>query len=135
VLSIMPRPPFTSEKTPPVPPLQEAGWALEPMWTQSFIKIQQSKISCFATKTNSLHFDCHVTVVLHLVSDCAKAHCVMLESKLYFHCSVHFVFSQEQRPAVLSLIIYNCTPLDGLVALCIALIRSKLEYDSVVSKM
>jgi hypothetical protein len=34
VVSITPRPHFTPGKEPPVPIVQEAGWAPEPVWTQ-----------------------------------------------------------------------------------------------------
>jgi hypothetical protein len=34
VVSITPRPPLPPGKQPPVPTVQEAGWAPEPVWTQ-----------------------------------------------------------------------------------------------------
>jgi hypothetical protein len=34
VVSLTPRPRFASAKGPPVPIVQEAGWASEPVWTQ-----------------------------------------------------------------------------------------------------
>jgi hypothetical protein len=34
VVSITPQPHFPPEKEPPVPIVQEAGWAPEPVWTQ-----------------------------------------------------------------------------------------------------
>jgi hypothetical protein len=34
VVSITPRPPLPPGKEPPVPTVQEAGWAPEPVWTQ-----------------------------------------------------------------------------------------------------
>jgi hypothetical protein len=34
VVSVTPRPRFAPERGPPVPIVQEAGWASEPVWTQ-----------------------------------------------------------------------------------------------------
>jgi hypothetical protein len=39
VVSVTPRPRFTPEKGPPVPIVQEAGWAPEPVWTQRLEEI------------------------------------------------------------------------------------------------
>jgi hypothetical protein len=59
--------------------------------------------------------------------------CVMLDSKLYFHCHLEFVYSQALRTfRFIHFIIYNFSSLDSLVVLYIALIRSKLEYASVI---
>jgi hypothetical protein len=58
---------------------------------------------------------------------------VMLDIKLYFHCHVDFVYSQALRTlGLINFITYNFSSLDSLVLLYIALIRSKLEYASVV---
>jgi hypothetical protein len=51
----------------------------------------------------------------------------MVDSKLYFHCYVDFVYSQALRTlGLISFITYNFSSLDSLVVLYIALIRSKL---------
>jgi hypothetical protein len=39
VVSVTPRPRFTPGKGPPVPIVQEAGWASEPVWTQRMLFI------------------------------------------------------------------------------------------------
>jgi hypothetical protein len=58
---------------------------------------------------------------------------VMLDSKLYFHCHVDFVCSQALRTLGLTrFITCNFSSLNSLVVLCIVLMRSKLEYASVV---
>jgi hypothetical protein len=65
--------------------------------------------------------------------ECIKDLGVVLDSKLYFHCHVDFVYSQALRTlGLIRFITYNLFFLDSLVVLYIALIRSKLEYTSVV---
>jgi hypothetical protein len=57
----------------------------------------------------------------------------MVDSKLYFHCHVDFVYSQTLRTlGLIRFITYNFSSLHSLVVLYIALIRSKLEYASIV---
>jgi hypothetical protein len=57
----------------------------------------------------------------------------MLDSKLCFHRQVDFVHSQALRALGLLLFVtYNFSPLDCLVLFYNSLIRSKLEYASVV---
>jgi hypothetical protein len=57
------------------------------------LNIQKTKIISFTHKTNSIHFNYCVSDVLILQSDCKKDLGVMLDSKLYFHCYVDFVYS------------------------------------------
>jgi hypothetical protein len=57
----------------------------------------------------------------------------MVDSKLYFHCQVDFVYSQALRTlGLIRFITYNFSSLDSLVVLYIVLIRSKLEHASVI---
>jgi hypothetical protein len=95
--------------------------------------IQKTKIIFFTLKTNNIHFKYFVKDVLILRAECIKDLGVMLDSKLYFHCHIDFVYSQALRALGLTrFITYNLSSLDSLVVLYIALIRSKLEYASVV---
>jgi hypothetical protein len=97
------------------------------------LNIQKTKIISFTRKTNSIHFKYFVKDVLILRAECIKDLGVMLDSKLYFHCHVDFVYSQALRTlGLIRFITYNFSSLDSLVVLYIALIRSKLEYASVV---
>jgi hypothetical protein len=58
---------------------------------------------------------------------------VMLDSKLYFHYHIDFVYSQELRTlGLIRVIIYNFSSLDSLVVLYISLIRSKLELYGII---
>jgi hypothetical protein len=71
--------------------------------------------------------------VLNLLSDCIKDLGVVLDSKLYFHCYVDFVYFQALRAlGLIRFIAYNFSSLDSLVDLYIALIRSKLEYACII---
>jgi hypothetical protein len=57
----------------------------------------------------------------------------MLDSKLCFHRHVDFVHSQALRSlGLIGFVTYNFSHLDCLVVLYISLIRSKLEYATVV---
>jgi hypothetical protein len=57
----------------------------------------------------------------------------MVDSKLHFHCHVDFECSQALRTlGLIRFITNNLSSLESLVILYIALIRSKLEYASVV---
>jgi hypothetical protein len=97
------------------------------------LNIQKTKIICFTRKTNSIHFKYFVKDVLILRAECIKDLGVMVDSKLYFHCHVDFVYSQALRAlGFIRFITYNFSSLDSLVVLYIALIRFKLEYASVV---
>jgi hypothetical protein len=97
------------------------------------LNIQKTKIKSFTRNTNSIHFKYFVKYVLILGAECIKDLCVMLDSKLYFHCQVDFVYSHALSTlGLIRLITYNLSSLDSLVVLHIALIRSKLEYASVV---
>jgi hypothetical protein len=88
---------------------------------------EEIKIISFTRKTNSIHFKYFVKDVLILHAECIKDLVVMVDSKLYFHCHVDFVYSQALRTLVLiHFITYNFSSLDSLVILYIALIRSKL---------
>jgi hypothetical protein len=97
------------------------------------LNAEKTKIASFTLKTNCIHFNYDVKDVLILRSDCIKDLGDMLDSKLYFHCHVDFVYSQAVRTLGLNrFITYNFSSLDSLVVLYIALIRLTLEYASVV---
>jgi hypothetical protein len=58
---------------------------------------------------------------------------VMLDSKLHFHCYVDYVHSQALRIlGLIRYITYKSSSLDSIIALYNALIKSRLEYASVV---
>jgi hypothetical protein len=74
---------------------------------------------------------CYYFQILH--SNCIKDLGVMLNTKLYFHCHANFVHSHVLWTLGLKrYITYNFCSWDSLVVLDTALIRSKLEYASVI---
>jgi hypothetical protein len=97
------------------------------------LNIQKTRIISFTCKTNSVHFNYYVSNEIILRSDCIKDLGVMLDSKLYFHRHVDFVYSQALRTlGLIRYVTYNFSSSDCLVVLYNSLIRSKLEYASVV---
>jgi hypothetical protein len=97
------------------------------------LNIQKMRIISFMRKTNSVHFNYYVSNEIILLPDCSKDLGVMLDSKLYFHRHVDFVYSQALRTlGLIRYVIYNFSSLDCLVVLYNSLIKSKLEYASVI---
>jgi hypothetical protein len=81
------------------------------------LNIQKTKITSFTRKTNSKHFKYFVKDVLILRAECIKDLCVTLNSKLYFHCHVDFVYSQALRAlGLIRIITYNFSSLNSLVS-------------------
>jgi hypothetical protein len=96
------------------------------------LNIQKTRIISFTRKTNSVHFNYYFSNEIILCSDCIKDLGVMFNNKLYFR-HVDFVHSQALRTlGLICYVTYNFSSLDCLVVLYNSLIRSKLEYASVV---
>jgi hypothetical protein len=94
---------------------------------------QETNMISFTRKVNSIQYNYYVKDVLILHFDCIKYLDVMLDSKLYFHCHAESIYSQALRASrLIRFITYNFYSLDSPLVLYIALIRSKLEYASVV---
>jgi hypothetical protein len=97
------------------------------------LNTQKRSIIYFTRKTNSVHFNYYVSNEIVLRSDCIKYLGVMLHSKLYFYHHVDFVYSQALRTlGLIRYVTYIFSSLDCLVVLYNSIIRSKLEYSSVV---
>jgi hypothetical protein len=97
------------------------------------LNIHKTNIIYFTCKTNFVHFNYCVSTVLILRSDCIKDLGVTLDSNLYFHSHVNVVYSQAHRAlGLIHYITYNFSSLGCLVTLHNALIRSKLDYTSVI---
>jgi hypothetical protein len=87
----------------------------------------------FTRKTNIIHFNFFLDDLLivrtHVVRDLG----VMLDSELNFHRHVDYLHSQALKLlGLIRFITYNFSSLNGLKALYITSIRSKLGYASVV---
>jgi hypothetical protein len=95
--------------------------------------IFKTNIISFTYKNNSIHFNYFLCDLLIVNTDCVKGLGVMLESKLHFHRRVECLHSQALKLlGPIYFIAYNFSSLDSLKVLYITLIRSKLEYASVV---
>jgi hypothetical protein len=95
------------------------------VWNSTFRKL---KLYLSHVKTNNINFKYFAKDVLILRAECMKDLGVMVDSKLYFHCHVDFIYFQAPRTlGLIRFITYNSSSLDSLVVLHIALIRSKLQ--------
>jgi hypothetical protein len=96
----------------------------------STLKINIISYTC---KTNSIHFNYYVDSLLIVPTDCVKDLGVMLNSKLHFHCHIDYLYSRALKLlGLIRYITYNFSSLDCLKVLYTALVRSNLEYASVV---
>jgi hypothetical protein len=74
-----------------------------------------------------------VSDLLIVRTDCVKELGAMLDSKLHFHRHADYLHPQTLKLLkVIRFITYDFSSLYSLKVLCITLIRSKLEYASVV---
>jgi hypothetical protein len=77
------------------------------------LNTQKTKIILFTCKTNNVHFNYYVSNVLTLQSNSMKDLGIALNSKLYFHCHVDFVYSQAVRTT------HSFSSLDSLEYACV----------------
>jgi hypothetical protein len=97
------------------------------------INIGKTAIISFSRKSNSILFNYKLCNNLVTRSQCVKYIGVMLDCKLYFHQHVDYILSQGLK--MLGLIRYitsSFSTLESLLVLCSSLVRSKLDYASVV---
>ncbi|PNF19262.1 hypothetical protein B7P43_G08007 [Cryptotermes secundus] len=97
------------------------------------LNVNKTKVITFSRKTNSLIYAYklfHFTVTLtHSVKDLG----VYLESKLHFHNHVNFIFSYcVKMLGTIRSITFNYSTLGCMFILYFTLVRSKVEYASVV---
>jgi hypothetical protein len=92
----------------------------------------KTTIVLFTRKINNINFNYKLCNKLESRSQCVKDLGILLYSKLYFHSHVDWIFSQSLNVlGLIRYIIFSSSALDGLMILYNALVRSKLEYDSV----
>jgi hypothetical protein len=97
------------------------------------LNVQKTRIISFTRKTNSICFNYFVSGVSILHTDCIEDLGVMLDSKLHFHSHVDYLHSQGLRTlGLIHYIMYNFSSIDSLVVLYNSLVRSRLEYASVI---
>jgi hypothetical protein len=97
------------------------------------INLGKTTIISFSHKTNSIYFNYKLCNNLVTCSQCVKDLGVLLDCKLYFHQHTDYILSQGLK--ILGLIRYitsSFSTLESLLVLYSSLVRSKLEYASVV---
>jgi hypothetical protein len=107
-------------------------WCLEKCMK---LNTQKTNVIYFTRKTNNIHFDYQLGNAVITRTDCVKGLGVWLDNTLYFHHYVNNIFSVTSKLlGLISFITYNFSSLDRLLVLNISLVRSKLEYASIVLK-
>jgi hypothetical protein len=97
------------------------------------LNISKTKIITFSRKTNTLIYDYKLCQSSLIRTDSIKDLGIFLDSKLQFHDHVNHVFSHcINLLGLVRSITFTFSSLDFMHKLYIALIRSKLEYTSVV---
>jgi hypothetical protein len=97
------------------------------------LNISQTKIITFSRKTNTLIYDYKLCQSSLTRTDYIKDLEIFLDSKLQFHDHVNHVFSPcIKLLGLVRSITFTFSSLDCMHKLYIALIRSKVEYASVV---
>jgi hypothetical protein len=97
------------------------------------LNLSKTTIISFTRKTNSIYFNYNLCNNPVARSQCVKDLGVLLDCKLYFHQHINYIFSQSLK--MLGLIRYitsSFSTLDSLLGLYSTLVRSKIEYASVV---
>jgi hypothetical protein len=97
------------------------------------LNLGKTTIISFTRKKNNIYFNYKLCNNMVTRSQCVKDLGVLLDCKLYFHQHINYIFSQGLE--MLGLIRYITssfsTP-DSLLVLYSTLVRSKIEYASVV---
>jgi hypothetical protein len=106
------------------------GWCIA-----NYIKLNISKTNVIPTsiKTNVLNYDYKLCQSCINRTDSIKDLGLYIDNKLHFHDHINYIFSQ--RIKLLGLVrnlTLNFSSLEYMLRLCITLIRSKLEYASVL---
>ncbi|PNF20040.1 hypothetical protein B7P43_G05817 [Cryptotermes secundus] len=97
------------------------------------LNISKTKVISFTRKTNLLIYDYKLFQTSIARTDSVKDLGVFIDAKLYFHDQVNYIFSQcAKLLGLVRNITYNFSSLDCMFSLYTTLVRSKLEYESVV---
>jgi hypothetical protein len=97
------------------------------------LNISKTRAITFFRKTNTLLLKYKLGDSYITSTDCINVLGVFIDSKLYFHSHVDYIFSQSIKLlGFISNITFSFSTLDSLLILCFSLVRPKLEYASVV---
>jgi hypothetical protein len=97
------------------------------------LNISKTRVMSFSSKTNALIYDykrCQSSIAR---TDSIKDLGVCIDNKLHFHDQINYTFSQcIKLLGLVRSITINFSSIECMLSLYIILIRSKLEYASVV---
>jgi hypothetical protein len=97
------------------------------------LNVNKTRVMPYSRKTNILSYEyqlCHTSIAR---TSSIKGLCVFFDSKLYFHTHVDFLFSKcIKLLGLIRSITFRFSSFDCLHMLYFTLVRSKLEYASVV---
>ncbi|PNF18215.1 hypothetical protein B7P43_G17756 [Cryptotermes secundus] len=97
------------------------------------LNISKTKVISFSRKTNIPIYDYKLCQSSIAQTDSVKDLGVFIDAKLYFHDQVNYIFSHYVKLlGLVHNITFNFSSLDCMFRLYTALVRSKLEYASVV---
>jgi hypothetical protein len=96
------------------------------------INLSKTTIIYFTRKTNSIYFNYKLCNNLVARSQCVKGLGVLLDCKLYFHQHINYIFSRLKILGLIRYITSSFSILDRLFVLYSTLVRSKIEYESVI---
>jgi hypothetical protein len=97
------------------------------------LNLSKTTIISFTRKTNNINFNYNLCNSPVARSQCVKDLGVLLGCKLYFHQHINYIFSQcLKKLGLIRYITFSFSTLNSLLALYSTLVRSKIEYASVV---
>jgi hypothetical protein len=97
------------------------------------LNIGKTRVISFSRKTNALIYDYRLCLSSITRTHSTKDLGVYMDSKLHFHDHVTYIFSQSARFLwLIRNITFNFSTIESMLMLYFALVRSKLEYASVV---
>jgi hypothetical protein len=97
------------------------------------LTISKTRAITFSRKTNTLLLKYKLGDSYIIRTDCIKDLGVFIDSKLYFHSHVDYIFSQSIKLfGLVRNITFSFSTLDSLLISYFSLVRPKLEYASVV---
>jgi hypothetical protein len=95
--------------------------------------LSKIRVISFTRKSNALNFPYRLGNSVIQRTGCVKDLEVYFDSKLYFHQHVDYLFSHALKLlGLIRKINFSFSTIDSLCMLYFALVRAKLEYDSVV---
>jgi hypothetical protein len=95
--------------------------------------LSKIRVISFSSKTTVLNYQYRLGNSPILRSDCIKDLGVHIDSKLHFHQDVDSLFSHTMKLlGLIRTITFPFFTLDSLLMLCVAIVRSNLEFATVV---